>query len=206
MVKTRKKLKIKIYADGANIKEIIKLNNKKIIKGFTTNPSLIKNNGIKNYKKFALDLLKHIKYKPISFEVISDDFYEMERQAREISSWGRNVFVKIPVTNTKNEYSGKLIKKLSDEGLKINVTAIFTILQVKKVIKSLNNNTPSNISIFAGRIADTGIDPKATILESLKMLQGTEIKLIWASPREVYNIFEADNIGCDIITITIQQS
>ena len=158
---------------------------------------------IKNYKNFSKDILKHITNKPISFEVFSDDFVEMERQAIEISEWGDNVYVKIPITNTKSEPSYKLIEKLVDKKVKVNVTAIMTLEQVKETIKVLDKNIPSYISVFAGRIADTGRDPlpiMSSVIEDLKSLHSAE--LIWASPRELLNLFQADQIGCDIITMT----
>lgn len=194
---------IAIYADGANMKDILYFNSKKFIKGLTTNPTLMKKSGIKNYQKFALDVLKIVKKKPISFEVFSDDFKEMYRQAKIISSWGDNVFVKIPVTNTKGLSSYKLISKLSNEGIKLNVTAVLLQDQVINIVKSLNKKTRSIISIFAGRIADTGRDPIPLVKESVLLTKKYKnIQILWASTRESLNIFQAQKINCDIITVT----
>lgn len=194
---------IAIYADGANMKDILYFNSKKFIKGLTTNPTLMKKSGIKNYKKFALDVLKIVKKKPISFEVFSDDFKEMYRQAKVISSWGDNVFVKIPVTNTKGLFSYKLISKLSNEGIKLNVTAVLLQDQVNKIVKSLNKKTRSIISIFAGRIADTGRDPIPLVKKSVLLTKKYKnIQILWASTRESLNIFQAQKVNCDIITVT----
>jgi transaldolase len=194
---------IAIYADGANMKDILYFNSKKFIKGLTTNPTLMKKSGIKNYQKFALDVLKIVKKKPISFEVFSDDFKEMYRQAKIISSWGDNVFVKIPVTNTKGLSSYKLISKLSNEGIKLNVTAVLLQDQVNNIVKSLNKKTRSIISIFAGRIADTGRDPIPLVQKSVLLTKKYKnIQILWASTRESLNIFQAQKINCDIITVT----
>jgi len=194
---------IAIYADGANMKDILYFNSKKFIKGLTTNPTLMKKSGIKNYQKFALDVLKIVKKKPISFEVFSDDFKEMYRQAKVISSWGDNVFVKIPVTNTKGLSSYKLISKLSNEGIKLNVTAVLLQDQVNNIVKSLNKKTRSIISIFAGRIADTGRDPIPLVKKSVLLTKKYKnIQILWASTRESLNIFQAQKINCDIITVT----
>jgi len=194
---------IAIYADGANMKDILYFNSKKFIKGLTTNPTLMKKSGIKNYQKFALDVLKIVKKKPISFEVFSDDFKEMYRQAKIISSWGDNVFVKIPVTNTKGISSYKLISKLSNEGIKLNVTAVLLQDQVNNIVKSLNKKTRSIISIFAGRIADTGRDPVPLVKKSVLLTKKYKnIQILWASTRESLNIFQAQKINCDIITVT----
>jgi len=194
---------IAIYADGANMKDILYFNSKKFIKGLTTNPTLMKKSGIKDYQKFALDVLKIVKKKPISFEVFSDDFKEMYRQAKIISSWGDNVFVKIPVTNTKGLSSYKLINKLSNEGIKLNVTAVLLQDQVNNIVKSLNKKTRSIISIFAGRIADTGRDPIPLVKKSVLLTKKYKnIQILWASTRESLNIFQAQKINCDIITVT----
>lgn len=198
-----KDLKIKIFADGANVTEIKKVYSEGIVRGFTTNPTLMKKDGVKDYVAFAKDVLSEIKTMPISFEVFTDDFESMERQAREIGSWGENVFIKIPVTNTKGEPSYELIKKLSDDGMKLNVTAILTIEQIENVAKSINEKTPAIVSLFAGRIADTGRDPIPYIKESLKILKGNvNAELLWASSRELLNIFQAEECGCHIITVT----
>lgn len=196
-------LKVKIFADGANKKDMLEMNTKSYIKGLTTNPTLMKKEGITNYREFCKDILLAIKEKPISFEVFSDDFREMERQAIEISSWGANVYVKIPITNTKQEPCYEVVEKLSKLGIKLNITAIMTLTQVKKIVSFLQPNVPNYISVFAGRIADTGVDPEplmAEAVEILKLVPASE--LIWASPRELLNIFQADRIGCHIITVT----
>ena len=196
------KLNIKIFADGADLKSIENLNTKNYIKGFTTNPSLMKKAGIRDYKHFALDLLSKIKDKPISFEVFSDDLQEMEKQAEEIASWGKNINVKIPVTNTKKISTTKIIERLSNKGIECNVTAIFTIDQVKSVTESLNKDTPAILSVFAGRIADTGIDPIEIMKESINIARSKpKSELLWASTRELVNIFQADKMGCHIITV-----
>jgi transaldolase len=202
-IQNTNKLKIKIFSDGADKKTMLKMNSDKLIRGLTTNPTLMKKAGIKNYKYFCKDILKIIDKKPISFEVFADDFDEMYRQAIEISKWGRNVYVKIPITNTKGHYSLPLIKSLSGSGVKVNVTAIMTTQQVSKVFKNLNNRVPSYISVFAGRIADTGIDPIPIMKKSLRIIsESKKCELIWASPRELLNVFQADKIGCNIITAT----
>ena len=197
------KLNVEIFADGADINGMLEMNNKPFISGFTTNPTLMRKAGIDNYKEFAIKILSKIKDKPISFEVFSDDFDEMERQAKEITTWGKNVFVKIPITNTKGESSKSLVEKLSNEGVKLNVTAMFTLEQVKRILPALKNSPGANISIFAGRIADAGIDPLPIMKETVQELEPyNNIKLIWASPRELYNVVQANEIGCHIITVT----
>jgi transaldolase len=196
-------LKVKIFADGANKKNMLEMNSKNFVKGLTTNPSLMKKEGIRDYKNFCIDILKSIKDKPISFEVFSDDFTEMERQALEIASWAGNVYVKIPITNTKKETCYKTIKKLSTNKVKLNITAVMTLDQVKEIVSVLQPNVPSYVSIFAGRIADTGTDPVPMMAEAVKLLKSLPAsELIWASPRELLNIFQADSIGCQIITVT----
>lgn len=194
---------IDIFFDGANYERMLDLNNEGLIKGFTTNPTLMKSEGITDYESFAKKILRTINSKPISFEVFADELEEMEYQAKTISSWGTNVYVKIPVTNTKGLSTAPLIKKLSDIGIKLNVTAIFTTNQVQNIIKLLDNDANMILSIFAGRIADTGINPERIIHESLKILNNFKnIKILWASTREVLNINQAEDLGCDIITIT----
>jgi transaldolase len=197
-----KKLKIKIFADGASIRDMFFLNRKDYIRGFTTNPSLMKQANINNYKTFAMKILKKIKYKSISFEVTSDSFGEMEKQALEIHKWSNNVFVKVPFTNSKGKKSINLIKRLSNRGVKLNITAVFTFKQAKEVLKVLNKNSEAYISVFAGRIADTGRNPveiiKKCIIASKKY---KKVSILWASFRELYNIFEANKIGCHIITV-----
>ena len=193
---------MKIFADGANVQSIRDIKDNPLITGFTTNPSLMRSTGIQNYKEFGKYLCSIIPDRPISFEVISDDFKEMKRQALEIASWGSNVFVKIPVTNTKGESSNMLIQELNWSGIKINVTAITTFEQVFETFKHLQYKRGVYISIFAGRIADTGISPCATIINAVDLVEGTDVEIIWASPREVYNIYQAEKIGCHIITCT----
>lgn len=196
-------LKVKIFADGAEKKGMLDMAAHPVIQGLTTNPTLMHKAGIQDYKAFAKEILSEIKTKPISFEVFSDDFVDMERQAMEIASWADNVYVKIPVMNTKQEAAFDLIKKLSSQQVKLNVTAIMTMNQVLGVTESLTPHVPSYVSVFAGRIADTGRDPlplMTQVVEHLKSIPGSE--LIWASPRELLNIIQADEIGCHIITVT----
>ena len=196
------KLKIKIFADGAEIESIKKLNSNNFIKGFTTNPSLMKKAGVKDYKEFALKLLSEIKDKPISFEVFSDEITEMEKQAYEISKWGKNVNVKIPVTNTKKESTAELIRKLSSKGIVCNITALFTTDQVKEVYDAIDKSTPSILSVFAGRIADTGKDPSDIIKYSVDLVKSkSKTEVLWASTRETLNIFQAEKLNCQIITV-----
>ena len=202
-IKSYSDLKVKIFADGAELKGMLEMASKQWIKGFTTNPTLMRKAGITNYREFAKSVLHEIKDLPISFEVFSDDFPTMEKQALEISKWGENVYIKIPVTNTKQEFSGELIHKLSHQGVKINVTAIMAPEDVSKVCEALQGGAPSNISVFAGRIADAGIDPLSIMKQSVKQankIQNCEV--IWASPRELLNVVQADTIGCHIITVT----
>jgi transaldolase len=198
-------LKIQIFADGARIEEMIKMNNDPLIKGLTTNPSLMRKAGIKNYKSFATEVLTHVKTKSISFEVFSDELDEMQTQAEEIASWGENVFVKIPITNSKGVSTAKLIKKLTDKDIKVNITAIMNLEQVYGISQSLNPNVPNYISIFAGRIADTGRDPIEIVTKALEFLEPiNSSQIIWASPRELLNIIQANDIGCHIITATVE--
>ena len=202
-MKKLEELKIKLFSDGADKKYMLDMNSKPFIKGFTTNPSLMKKTGIKDYEVFAKDILSIIKEKPISFEVFSDDFNEMERQAMKIASWADNVYVKIPITNTKKESSDKLIKHLAKKKVKLNITAILTLGQVKTVMSVLDKNVSSIISVFAGRIADTGKDPIPIMQDCLKaMKNNSKSELLWASSRELLNVIQADNIGCHIITVT----
>ena len=196
-------LKVKIFSDGADKEDMLDMASKTFIGGLTTNPSLMKKAGIKDYEAFAKDILSTIKEKPISFEVFSDDFDEMEKQAMKITSWADNVYVKIPVTNTKKESSKELIKRLVEKKVKLNITAIMTLDQVKTVLSVLDNKVPSIISVFAGRIADTGKDPIPLMKECLtEMKINPKSELLWASPRELLNIIQADQIGCHIITAT----
>ena len=197
------KLKVQIFADGADKAGMLEMYNKSFIKGLTTNPTLMKKAGIKDYEAFAKDILLEVKNKSISFEVFSDDLEEMEKQALKIATWGENVYVKIPITNTKGVPTYSLIKKLSDKGVKVNVTAIMTLEQVRDVVLSLNQNVPSYVSIFAGRIADTGVDPVPLMSAAVQITSmNSKAEVIWASPRELLNIFQADEIGCQIITVT----
>jgi transaldolase len=197
------KLKVKLFADGADLAGMREMAGNPVIKGFTTNPTLMRKAGVADYRSFALDVLKAIPDRPVSFEVFADDFPEMEKQAHEIASWGRNVNVKIPVTNTKGEFSGPLIERLSRAGVAVNVTAILTLEQVKRVTERLSPETPAIVSVFAGRIADTGRDPVPLMAEAVQVLRAKpKAELIWASPRELLNIFQADAIGCHIITAT----
>ncbi|CNB43583.1 TPA: transaldolase [Yersinia enterocolitica] len=196
-------LKIQIFADGADKAGMLEMYAKPYIKGLTTNPTLMKKANITDYRAFCKDILTHIKDKPLSFEVFSDDFAEMERQAMEIASWGNNVYVKIPVTNTKEETCYALVKKLGSQNVKMNITAMMTLAQVREVVASLNPNVPSYVSVFAGRIADTGRDPVPMMAAAVEMLKvAPAAELIWASPRELLNIFQADQIGCHVITVT----
>jgi transaldolase len=196
-------LKTKIFADGAEKASMLELHNNPLISGFTTNPTLMRKAGIKDYNEFAQDILKLITDKPVSFEVFSDNFDEMERQAIEIARWGSNVIVKIPITNTKGESSVDLIGRLSAKGIKINATAMMTIDQVISVLPGLSEGSGGYVSIFAGRIADAGVDPLPVMKEVMELLQDyPNIELIWASPRELFNIVQANEIGCHIITVT----
>ena len=196
-------LKVKIFSDGADKEDMLDMASKTFIRGLTTNPTLMKKAGIKDYEAFAKDILSTIKEKPISFEVFSDDFDEMEKQAMKITSWADNVYVKIPITNTKKESSKELIQRLAEKKVKLNITAIMTLDQVKTVLSVLDNKVPSIISVFAGRIADTGKDPIPLMKECLKEMKiNSKSELLWASSRELLNIIQADQIGCHIITVT----
>ncbi|MEI7997940.1 MAG: transaldolase [Candidatus Omnitrophota bacterium] len=196
-------LKVKIFADGADKAGMLEMYAKPYIKGLTTNPTLMNKAGIGDYRAFAKDILSIIKDKPISFEVFSDDFKDMERQAMEIASWGNNVYVKIPVTNTQRETCYSLVKKLAAQKVKLNVTAMMTLEQVRDVAAALDPHVPSYVSVFAGRIADTGRDPVPLMTAAVEILKVTPAaELIWASPRELLNIFQADAIGCQVITVT----
>lgn len=198
-------LKIKIFADGADLNSIKNLSNASYINGFTTNPTLMRKAGIVDYKKFALDALKLVKKKPISFEVFSDELDEMERQAKEISSWGQNIYVKIPITNSKGEKTFDLVKTLSGSGIKCNITAVLTLNQVKEIYEVANPDVNTVISIFAGRIADSGVDPLQTMQDAIKLCEPkNKIEILWASTRELLNIIQANGIGCHIITVPHQ--
>ena len=194
---------IKIFADGADKAGMLSMYNNPRIDGFTTNPTLMRKAGITDYMGFAKEILQTIDDKPVSFEVFADEFEEMERQAREIATWGSNVYVKIPVTNTKKISCVSLIKKLSAEGVQLNITAILTLDQVSDVADALKNGSSSFVSVFAGRIADTGVDPVPLMKRALEILKPvSNAELLWASPREVLNVYQAESIGCHIITAT----
>ena len=196
-------LKVKIFADGAERGGMLEMYAKPYIKGFTTNPTLMHKAGLTDYRAFARDIVSAIPDRPISFEVFSDEFDEMERQAREIATWGDNVYVKIPVTNTRREPAYDLVRRLAGEGVKLNITAIMTVDQVRNVVDAVKEGAPSCVSVFAGRIADTGRDPVPLMAEAVEILRAApRAELIWASPRELLNIFQADAIGCHIITVT----
>jgi transaldolase len=194
--------KIKIYSDGADRASMLEMNANPKITGITTNPSLMKKAGITDYRGFCKEILTQVTEKPISFEVFADDLGEMKRQALEIKTWGKNVFVKIPITNSKGESCLPLVKELSHAGVKLNVTALFTIEQVKGTCDAVRGGAPTIVSVFAGRLADTGVDPMPLMRESLKLCveAGKEVELLWASTREVYNIVQAEETGCHIIT------
>ena len=196
-------LRIKLFADGADISGIATMAKNPMISGFTTNPTLMRKAGIQDYQAFARKVIEIVPDRPVSFEVFADDFPTMEKQAVEIASWGKNVYVKIPVMNTKAEFAGPLIKSLSNAGVKVNVTALMTVSQVRAVEENLSRYTDSIVSVFAGRIADTGVDPMPIIAEAVSILKNKpNAELIWASPRELLNIFQAESVGCHIITAT----
>lgn len=200
---TVENLKVKIFADGADKEGMLEMYAKPFIKGLTTNPTLMKKAGITNYETFAKDILTVINDKPISFEVFSDDLNEMKKQALKIASWGENVYVKIPITNTQKVPTYSLVNELAKEGVKLNITAIMTLEQVENVVANLQQNVASYVSVFAGRIADTGVDPVPLMKQSVDILSSNAAaELIWASPRELLNIFQADEIGCQVITVT----
>ena len=202
-MKKIEQLKVKIFADGADKAGMLEMYEKPFIKGLTTNPTLMKKAGITDYRAFCKDILTSIKDKPLSFEVFSDDFLEMERQALEIASWGENVYVKIPITNTKQETCYDLVKRLATQKVKLNVTALMTLDQVRNVVASLDPKVPSYVSVFAGRVADTGYDPLPMMAKAVDILKSSPAsELIWASPRELLNIFQADDVGCHVITVT----
>ena len=198
-----RKLSIKVYSDGAVLETMLKDLNSGLVSGFTTNPSLMKKAGITSYIGFAKEVLKDIKEFPVSFEVFADDIETMEKEAEKIASLGENVYVKIPVTNSKGESTVDLMKRLATKGVKINATAIFTLEQVREVVGALKAGTPGIVSVFAGRIADTGVDPVPIMKEALSICRQKDgVELLWASPRETYNIYQADELGVDIITCT----
>ena len=195
-------MKIKIFCDSADYKIIKEFNKNSMVNGFTTNPSLMRLSGAKNYKNYSLKLLKICKTKPISLEVFGDTSNQMLRQALIINSWGKNVYVKIPVVNSKGIFSGKVIRKLSDKGIKLNITAVYTSAQVKKIIKNINKNSKTIISIFSGRMSDAGKDPVPIIKESVRLTRKMKkVEILWASTREAYNYLQAKEYGCSIITM-----
>ena len=196
-------LKVKVFADGADLGGIIEMYKNPFIKGFTTNPTLMRKAGITDYEGFARKLLEQVTDRPVSFEVFADDFPAMISQGRKIASWGKNVNVKVPVMNTKGEFAGPVLKALSAEGVILNVTAIMTVDQVRAVAAQLNEGVAAIVSVFAGRVADTGVDPIPHMMACKEVLRSRpNAELLWASPREVLNIFQADQVGCDIITCT----
>jgi len=196
-------LNVKLFADGADLESMLELYKDPNIKGFTTNPTLMKKVGIKDYEKFAKQVLEVIPDRPVSFEVFADDLNEMVSQAKVISSWGSNVNVKIPVTNTKSESTGPIIKELAAMGVQLNITAVFTTMQVEEIANNLSLGTPAIVSVFAGRIADSGLDPIPVMSDCVKILNDLpSAELLWASPRELLNIIQADEVGCHIITAT----
>jgi transaldolase len=202
MNKPLQSLKVRIFADGADKAGMLSLNANPLIRGMTTNPTLMRKAGIHDYEAFAKDILQSITAKPISFEVFSDEFPEMRRQALKIASWQKNVYVKIPITNTREESSLPLVQELAKEGVQLNITAILTLDQVRATSAALNPQVPSVVSVFAGRIADTGRDPMPLMRQCLALLQGQpKAELLWASVREVLNLFQADACGCHIVTV-----
>jgi transaldolase len=202
-MKSVSELRVQVFADGADKASMLDLYRQPYIKGFTTNPTLMRKAGITDYERFALDILQHIPDRPISFEVFADDEVEMERQARKIARWAQNVYVKIPVTNTRREPMYDLIRRLSTDGIQVNATALLALDQVRHVAKVLKGGAPSYISVFAGRVADTGRDPIPLMKSALELMAPEpNCQLVWASPRELLNIFQADEIGCHIITVT----
>jgi transaldolase len=196
-------VRIKIFADGADLDGILRLTENPLIKGFTTNPTLMHRSGVVDYEGFARDVLAVVTELPVSFEVLADDFDEMARQARRIASWGDNVYVKIPITDTSARPSIPLVRELSSEGLRLNVTALLSLEQVRSVTDALDPESPAIVSVFAGRIADTGVDPTPLMAKSLNILSAKPLaELLWASPREILNVIQADELGCHIITVT----
>lgn len=196
-------LTLKIFADGANLDAIRSLKKNPVIKGFTTNPTLMRAAGIEDYERFSKQVIEIVDGAPLSLEVLADEMAEMEAQARVLAGWGSNVFVKIPVTNTRGESCAPLVERLSGDGVQVNVTAVFSLTQVRSIVAVLNKDIAANISIFAGRIADTGVDPIPLVREAVNIIaEKPKAEVIWASPREILNIFHAEEAGCQIITIT----
>ena len=201
-MRTLNDLKVKIFADGADQAGMLQLNANPLIQGLTTNPTLMRTAGLTDFEAFARDILQNITVKPLSLEVFSDEFPEMKRQALKINSWGKNVYVKIPINNTRGESSLPLVRELAADGVKLNVTAILTLAQVEGVAAALNQQTPAVVSVFAGRIADTGVDPVPMMQAAKEILSGLpQAELLWASVREILNIFQADASGCAIVTV-----
>ena len=195
-------MKTKIFCDIANIKIIKEFNKKKLVKGFTTNPSLMRKAGAKDYKKYSKEILKVCNKKPVSLEVFGDNYLEMRSQAMKINSWGKNIYVKIPIINSKGNFTGKLIKELNSSNVKLNITAVYTSLQTKKILRLINKKTKVIISIFAGRASDTGKDPIPQIVNSIKISKKFKnVEILWASVREPYNYLQANQVGCHLITI-----
>ncbi|MDR2340460.1 MAG: transaldolase, partial [Deltaproteobacteria bacterium] len=202
-MKTVNELKVKLFADGADKAGMLEMYANPIIKGFTTNPTLMRKAGVSDYQAFAKEIVSLIPDRPLSFEVFSDEFPEMERQAKEIGSWGGNVYVKIPITNSRGESSATLVGTLAKAGVQLNVTAMMTLGQVREIADKLAGGPPAYVSVFAGRIADTGRDPVPLMAAAVELLRPTpNVELIWASPRELLNVFQADSVGCHIITAT----
>ena len=202
MLRRLAELKVKLFADGADKTQILRFYANPLIRGFTTNPTLMRSAGVKNYEAFAREILDVIRDRPISFEVFADNFGEMERQARKIAAWGENVYVKIPICNTKRQSSMELAGQLAHSGVKVNITAVLTLDQVRSAADALTGGSPGIISIFAGRIADTGRDPVPAVAAAVDLVSAySNIELIWASPRELLNIFQANDAGCHIITV-----
>jgi transaldolase len=203
LIPNRDSLNVKLFADGADFSGMLEMASKPYISGLTTNPTLMKKAGVTDYGKFAREILKEVTEKPISFEVFSDDLEEMKFQGEKIASWGENVYVKVPVSNTRGESTNIVVRHLSDKGIKVNVTALMTVQQVESVLEALNPTVNSYISVFAGRIADTGRDPLQIMRRSLDVMTShKKSELIWASPRELLNVYQANEIGCHIITAT----
>ena len=195
-------MKTKIFCDSADYQTIKRFNNNSLVSGFTTNPSLMRLSGAENYKSYSLKLLAICSKKPISLEVFSDSFHGMEEQAHKINSWGSNIYVKIPVVNSRGKFSGNVIRKLSNEGIKLNITAVYTFKQVKKIIRCINKNSKTIISIFSGRMSDVGKDPIPIIKESVRLTKKIKkVEILWASTREAYNYLQAKDCGCSIITM-----
>jgi transaldolase len=195
--------RVKVFADGPDLSQLEKISDQSHIRGITTNPTLLRKANVSNYEAFARQLLGVIRDRPVSFEVIADEFDQMERQARKIAGWADNVYVKIPATNTRGEPSAELVRRLSHSGVKINTTALLTLDQVRQMAAALDGGAPAFVSVFAGRVADTGVDPVPMMAEAVELLRAqTNVELIWASPRELLNLFHAEACGCHIITMT----